>query len=1186
MAGGAPIRISILANANQAKRELSSFSSTLKRTIGAGAALAGAYGGVQLLKDIAGAGSEAQQTLGGTTAVFKKHAAQVVASSKKAADTVGLSGNQYRTNATLIGSLLKGQGVAMDKLAGKTDQLIGLGADLAATYGGTTKDAVESLTSAFKGEFDPIEKYGISLKQSTVTAEAAAIAQKKHGKALKDLSIEQQTAIKQQATYRLIMEKSADAQGQFASESDTAAGKQQRLRAEIEDTKAKLGTSLLPLLSEAADVARSELVPALDEFGDWFADNVDDIVASGKSIAKTFVPPLQVTADVAAAAAKALDSIPGPVKEFGVELLIAAKAFKILNAATTAGTGQISAAVAPFSTYRAEVARATSDFRAGTLTQNAYTQSVTKSAQTLGSQLRPAVAGAAGMAGMGLLLASTQQNDKALGGLMKAAGGAATGFAVGGPLGGAVGGLAGLLWGARDAYNATERATRKAAAEAAKTESWGTAKAAALELRDALYGTRDAYNEVTAASVKKGLFADGKKVGWVKDLEGAGVNIDTITRAILGQRDAQNLVNQAFAKQDASLVGQKDKISAIRAEIDSLGQLDLGNADEADVIRLGELQDQLKQLTMSYDEERTAIDARKQSYGALAGTTEQQVALERRLRAELGLSKRQYDAMPANVRTKIEAEGLPQFKQSVLDLLATTDKLNGRQVVAIVKQSGAQLARAEVDKLQRKFDLTPKQVATLLKVNGANKAKADAGKAGKDAGNAFGRNTAAGVSAHAGEVRGAAVLAMERARSAAAAEARASSSVGAQMAAGFAAGIGTGGVVASAARSVIRSALAAARHEAEIRSPSRKAAKDGKNIAKGYAKGIREGWPDVRRAITSGMGSLFERQTSPVTQYLSEVRSQIRSSLKGKAEYRALKAVDQYSAKIRRTYDAWKKTSAQLEKAREKLESLKQEAASFKSSVQSSVKGWFDPIGSALEGSGAFTNQGGLLGAILGDAKTQAAQISQTTNLLDQAAKRGLSKDAYEKILSLSPEDANKTAVALASATEAQINELNGYYSAVDKQAAASGNQAYDSFFKVGIRAQQGIVDGLLKDKKAIEQAADKLGAALEKAVKRRLGIKSPSRVFREIGNQVTNGLELGVDVPRATRMGSEMAAGLERGFDPKALVATAQAGAAPSSGGTVINLTVNAPVGSSPADIGRDLANYLRAYKKVGGNV
>src|SRR4029079_7081995 len=128
----------------------------------------------------------------------------VIRQSQRAATGLGLSADQYRQNANTLGALLSNQGVAADELAGKTRGLIKTGADLAATFGGDTKTAVDALASAFKGEFDPLEQYGISIKQSTVNTEAMRVANVKTTAAFNDLSTAQQAAAKQQATANLI----------------------------------------------------------------------------------------------------------------------------------------------------------------------------------------------------------------------------------------------------------------------------------------------------------------------------------------------------------------------------------------------------------------------------------------------------------------------------------------------------------------------------------------------------------------------------------------------------------------------------------------------------------------------------------------------------------------------------------------------------------------------------------------------------------------------------------------------------------------------------------------------------------------------------------------------------------------------------------------------------------------------
>lgn len=203
--------------------------------------------------DAVQAASDTQQSLGGTEAVFGKFAAKVKKTSLGAAEAVGLSANQYRESANIIGSLLKGQGVAMDQLGKKTDNLIKFGADLSATYGGTAAKAVEALTAAYKGEFDPIQQYGITLKQSTITMEAYAVAHVNTAKEFAKLSVKQQQQAMQQATTNLLMKQGKDAQGQFASQSGTLAEQVQILKAKYTDLSAELGAKLIPIMTKVLD---------------------------------------------------------------------------------------------------------------------------------------------------------------------------------------------------------------------------------------------------------------------------------------------------------------------------------------------------------------------------------------------------------------------------------------------------------------------------------------------------------------------------------------------------------------------------------------------------------------------------------------------------------------------------------------------------------------------------------------------------------------------------------------------------------------------------------------------------------------------------------------------------------------------------------------------------------------------
>lgn len=303
MAG--PIRISILADGKQARTELEKTASMGQKIGGriksaalpATAALAGIAVAAKGAVDSA---SKAQQAVGGVQAVFGKYADGVLADSEKAAQGLGLAASEYNELITVSGAMLKNKG--LKTFAEDSKSLIGIGADLAAQYGGSTKEAVEALNAAMRGESDPIEKYGISVSAAALEAEAlssglvknvkdvnaikaaqnnAIIAQRNYNKALKEHGDGSDKALaaeskmlkangavekalqgkkvvldettKAQAALQLIEKQSADAQGAFGREAETAAGQQQRLTAKLEDLKAEMGEQLLPIVTAVTE---------------------------------------------------------------------------------------------------------------------------------------------------------------------------------------------------------------------------------------------------------------------------------------------------------------------------------------------------------------------------------------------------------------------------------------------------------------------------------------------------------------------------------------------------------------------------------------------------------------------------------------------------------------------------------------------------------------------------------------------------------------------------------------------------------------------------------------------------------------------------------------------------------------------------------------------------------------------
>lgn len=224
-------------------------SNALRDALVGGAFLTGA-------KRAAETASRLQQAVGGTAAVFGKAATEVERFAEGAAESAGLSERAARELTSSLGGLLKGFDFTADEAASLSVTLSKLGADLAATFGGTPEEAVQALGAALRGETDPLERFGIALNQTAVNQRAVEL-----GLAASTSAVDANA--KAQATLSLITERSADAQGQFAREAGTAAGQAAIAAAKAENSAADLGENLLPIYTKIAEVVGT----AADAFG-------------------------------------------------------------------------------------------------------------------------------------------------------------------------------------------------------------------------------------------------------------------------------------------------------------------------------------------------------------------------------------------------------------------------------------------------------------------------------------------------------------------------------------------------------------------------------------------------------------------------------------------------------------------------------------------------------------------------------------------------------------------------------------------------------------------------------------------------------------------------------------------------------------------------------------------------------
>lgn len=293
MAIGADIIVRIATDASRAANDVDQaagkygkFAASMESMVAPATAVVGVIG--LFGKQAVDAASSTEQAMGALDSVFGASADAVKGWAAGAAEAVGLSESAYGQLASVAGASLKSMGMDQAAAADQTGKLIVLGSDLAATFGGTTAEAVGALTSALRGEADPAERLGLKLNQATVAARMAADGTDKlTGTAL--------DAAKAQTIMTLAAEQAAGANGQFARESDTAAGSAQIAAAQYENASAAIGKELLPVVAAVTE--------KLAGLAKWVGENSSLVLTLVGVVGGLAVAVLAVNAAIALASA-------------------------------------------------------------------------------------------------------------------------------------------------------------------------------------------------------------------------------------------------------------------------------------------------------------------------------------------------------------------------------------------------------------------------------------------------------------------------------------------------------------------------------------------------------------------------------------------------------------------------------------------------------------------------------------------------------------------------------------------------------------------------------------------------------------------------------------------------------------------------------------------------------------------
>lgn len=187
--------------------------------------------------------ADMEDAMGATDQIFGSASSSVKDWANSLESYYGIAESEALEYSNTMGSMLKNIGGLTEQEAASTSAtLMELAGDLTAMYGGTVESAVQALTGALKGNNSMLDNYGMGVNEAVIKVKALEMG-------LSDGTSELTLQAKQAATLALIMEQTADAQGQAAREAEGASGSMRALMIEIKNLATELGAVLLPIIT-------------------------------------------------------------------------------------------------------------------------------------------------------------------------------------------------------------------------------------------------------------------------------------------------------------------------------------------------------------------------------------------------------------------------------------------------------------------------------------------------------------------------------------------------------------------------------------------------------------------------------------------------------------------------------------------------------------------------------------------------------------------------------------------------------------------------------------------------------------------------------------------------------------------------------------------------------------------------
>jgi hypothetical protein len=210
--------------------------------------------------------SNLNESINKTNVVFGDAADAMIKWSESAATSIGMSQQSALDAAGGFAVFGKAAGLAGADVTKFAQEGLSRAADMASIFNTSVEDASLAMQAAFRGETEPIRRYGVMLDDATMRQKALALG---IVSTTKEALTPQQKVL---AANALIMESTAFTMGDFQNTADGMANSQRILTAQIENAQAQLGTMFLPIVTKVMGFLNTQGIPILKDMMKAFMD--------------------------------------------------------------------------------------------------------------------------------------------------------------------------------------------------------------------------------------------------------------------------------------------------------------------------------------------------------------------------------------------------------------------------------------------------------------------------------------------------------------------------------------------------------------------------------------------------------------------------------------------------------------------------------------------------------------------------------------------------------------------------------------------------------------------------------------------------------------------------------------------------------------------------------------------------